>query len=170
MAENVAESIGLERFALYGLEIEIRDNFRIEVNPKSNRNKGDVAFHSPRGNRFFVSWGNLDEATKRFKTLEQHRDSNIRRIKKGQDVREVKVGDSYDAHVLGHRALFTRVTAEVKQGMFGRATYTREMWSMHLYCQESGRYYVVYCLLRDPSEYEDYGQIFGAMAKSLICH
>jgi hypothetical protein len=159
-----------EKFALYGFQLEIPDNWRIEVNPKSTRQKGDVAFHSPKGNRFFISWGKLEDASKRFSTLEEHRDRNLKQIKKGQDVKQVEMGQNYEAQISGHRALFTEVKAEVKQGMFGRATYNREMWSMHLYCEKRGRYFVVYCLLRDPSEYEDYSKVFKSMANSFVCH
>jgi hypothetical protein len=159
-----------EKFALYGFQMEIPDNWRIEVNPKSTRLKGDVAFHSPKGNRFFISWGKLEDASKRFTTLEAHRDQNLKQIRKGQDVKQVDVGQSYEARISGHRSLFTEVRAEVKQGMFGRASYVREMWSVHLYCENRGRYFVIYCLLRDPKEYEDYGKVFKSMANSLVCH
>jgi hypothetical protein len=159
-----------EKFALYGFQLDIPDNWRIEVNPKSTRQKGDVAFHSPKGNRFFVSWGKLEDASKRFRTLEEHRDRNLKQIKKGQDVRSVDVGQSYETQLSGHKALFTEVRAEVKQGMFGRATYVREMWSVHLYCENRARYFVIYCLLRDPAEYDDYSKVFKSMATSLVCH
>jgi hypothetical protein len=160
----------LEKFALYGFQIDVPDNWRIEVNPKSTRKKGDVAFHSPKGNRFFISWGKLEDATSRFKTLEEHRDRNIKQIKKGQDVKQVETGASYEERISGHRVLFTELKAEVRQGMFGRSSYAREMWSAHLYCDNMGRYFVIYCLLRDPTEYEDYSKIFKSMAMSLSCH
>ncbi len=160
----------MEKFAIYGFQMEIPNDWRIEVNPKSTRQKGDVAFHSPKGNRFFVSWGKLEDASKRFDSLEQHRDSNVKKIKKGQDVKQVDLGKSFEAQINGHRALFTEVRAEVRQGMFGRGSYSREMWSVHLYCENVQRYYVIYCLLRDPTEYEDYSKIFKSMAMSLVCH
>jgi hypothetical protein len=171
ISESSFDSVGApEKFALYGFQLEIPNNWRIEVNPKSTREKGDVAFHSPKANRFFISWGKLENATNRFKSLEEHRDKNIKQIKKGQDVRQVETGESYEARIEGHRALFTQLRAEVKQGMFGRATYVREMWSAHVYCDQRGRYFVIYCLLRDPGEYENYSKVFKDMAMSLVCH
>jgi hypothetical protein len=168
MSENAI--VGKEKFSMYGFSVEVLDNCRVEVNPKSSREKGDVVFQSPKGNRFFVSWGNLNEATKRFSSLEQQRDKSIDRIRKGQDVREVKIEHSSEEKILGHRALMTHVTAEIKLGMFGRATYDRDMWSLHMYCEPRGKYYVVYCLLKDPTEFEDSGKVFKSFTDSFVCH
>lgn len=163
-------TVSEEKFALYGFEIKIPSDWRVEVNPKSTREKGDVAFHSKRGNRFFVTWGNLANVENRFKTLEEHRDKNVKQIKSGPDVKSVDIADSHEEQILGHRALFSHVTADVKAGMFSRGSYERDMWSIHLYCRDRSRYYVVYCLLRDPSEYEDFSGTFNKMGRSLVCH
>jgi hypothetical protein len=159
-----------EKFALYGFEIKIPTDWRVEVNPKSTREKGDVAFHSKLGNRFFVTWGNLANVQNRFKTLQDHRDKNVKQIKSGPDVKTVEVTDSHEEQILGHQALFSHVTADVKAGMFARGSYERDMWSIHLYCPPRSRYYVVYCLLRDPKEYEDFAGVFNSMGRSLVCH
>lgn len=159
-----------EKFAMYGFEIKIPSDWRVEVNPKSTREKGDVAFHSKLGNRFFVTWGNLANVESRFKSLEEHRDKNVKQIRSGPDVKSVDIADSHDEQISGHRALFSHVTADVKAGMFSRGSYEREMWSIHLYCPEQSRYYVVYCLLRDPKEYEDFANVFNSMARSFVCH
>ena len=82
-----------EKFALYGFEIMIPTDWGVELNPKSTRKKGDVAFQSQKGNRVFVSWGSLDEA-KRFKTLEEHRDGSLNQVKKGRDVKSLDVSGS----------------------------------------------------------------------------
>jgi hypothetical protein len=159
-----------EKFAMYGFEVKIPSEWRVEVNPKSTREKGDVAFHSKLGNRFFVTWGNLANVESRFKSLEEHRDKNIKQIRSGPDVKNVNVADSHEEQILGHRALFSHVTADVKAGMFSRGSYEREMWSIHLYCPDRSRYYVVYCLLRDPKEYDDFQSVFTLMGRSLVCH
>ncbi len=159
-----------EKFAMYGFEIKIPSDWRVEVNPKSTREKGDVAFHSKLGNRFFVTWGNLANIEGRFKSLEEHRDKNIKQIKSGPDVKSVDLADSHEEQILGHRALFSHVTADVKAGMFSRGSYEREMWSIHLYCPDRSRYYVVYALLRDPKEYDNFDSIFTSMGRSLVCH
>jgi hypothetical protein len=51
----------------------------VEFNPKGDRIKGDVAFHTPKKNRIFISWGPLEEANKRFKTVQERRLSKTRK-------------------------------------------------------------------------------------------
>lgn len=159
-----------EKFALYGFEIKVPNDWRVEVNPKSTREKGDVAFHSKQGNRFFLTWGDLAKVEGRFKSLEEHRDKNVKQIRSGPDVKNVEVADSHEEQIAGHRALFSHVTADVKAGMFARGSYEREMLSAHMYCTDRSRYYVIYCLLRDPKEYEDFSGVFNSMARSFVCH
>lgn len=159
-----------ERFAMYGFEVKIPDDWRVEVNPKSTRQKGDIAFHSKSGNRFFITWGDLVNVEGRFKSLEEHRDQNVKQIRSGPDVKSVNIEDSREEQVSGHKALFSHVSADVKTGMFSRGSYERDMWSLHLYCPNRSRYYVIYCLLRDPKEYVDFASVFNTMARSLICH
>lgn len=160
-----------ETFALYGFRIEIPRDWRVELNPKTNREKGDVAFHSPKGNRFFVSWGPLDDAKKRFASLQDHRDKSVKQIRKGSDVNDVAVESSHEEIISGHNALFSNVNAEVRAGgPFSRATYERTMSSVHMYCPSNSRYYVVYSLLRDPTEYPDFRKLFEETARSFVCH
>ena len=42
---------------------------RIEFNPKSMKQKGDVVFHFPDREKIFVSWGKLDVAQKKLQRL-----------------------------------------------------------------------------------------------------
>ncbi|MGI0079291.1 MAG: hypothetical protein ACRECH_06675 [Nitrososphaerales archaeon] len=161
--------MGRENFAFYGFQASIPDDWRVEINPKNTREKTDIAFHTPKGNRFFVSWGKLDDATKRFSSLKEHRDASVKKIRSGQ-VTKVSVSDSRDDIVNGHSAIFSRVTAEVNSGMFSKRVEEKDMWSAHFYCPQKSRYYVVYCLVRDPKEYENMSSTFADMAKSAVCH
>lgn len=159
-----------EKFAMYGFELSIPSDWRVELNPKTSREKGDVAFQSKKGNRIFVSWGPLAEAQNRFKTLEEHRDTNVERIRKGPDVTGVEVSDMKEVQVSGHRALVSHVTATVKAGMMSRRTTDRDVWSVHVHCPNVSRYYVVYSMTRDPTEFEDFSKVFNAVSESFSCH
>jgi hypothetical protein len=157
-------------FAVYGFQVEVPENWRVEMNPKGSQKKGDVAFHSLKGNRFFISWGLLEDATKRFKSLDEQRDTSIKQVKRGPDVTKIDVGSQREEEVSGHRTLVTHVTATVKGGFLSRAVAEKDMWSAHLYCPEQGRFYVIYCLLRDKDEYGDIAPVFDKMIKSFSCH
>jgi hypothetical protein len=161
--------MGNEKFAVYGFEILILSDWRVELNPKSSREKGDVAFQSRKGNRVFVSWGPLSEAS-RFKTLEAHRDSSLERVKKGSDVKSVNVSDLKETKICGHRALVSHVSAVIRAGMMGRNTVGRDIWSVHFHCPNLSRYYVLFSMERDSSEFEDLGPIFESFVSTMVCH
>ena len=159
-----------EKFALYGFEVEIPSSWRVEFNPKGTRERGDVVFQTQKGNRYFISWGKLEDATKRFKNLEEHRDSSVTQVRKGTDVKNLKVTDQKEIQICGHRALISRVSAQVQSGMMSRNVTVRSFWSMHLHCSNSSRYYVVFDTERDPEEFQDMGKVFDSFARSLVCH
>lgn len=159
-----------EKFALYGFEVEIPSDWRVEVNPKSARSKGDVVFQTEKGNRFFVSWGPLEDATKRFKTLEELRENSFDQVRKGSDVKYVNVSDLNEIEICGHRALTARLRAEVRGGMMSRRSAVRNILSAHFHCPDLSRYYVVYSMERDTDEYEDMTKVFDSFAKSIVCH
>jgi len=168
--EEVAPIVGKEKFALYGIELEIPGDWRVEFNPKGTRKKADVVFQSPEGNRFFVSWGPLSDAQRKFKTLEEHRDFGIQRVKKGPDVKSVEVSDLRELSVDGHRALLSHVDAKIQRGMMSRGFSRRDIWSIHFYCPEMSRYYVVYSMQRNADEFEDLSSIFRSLADGMKCH
>ncbi len=160
-----------ERFALYGFEVEIPTVWRVELNPKSTREKGDVAFHTGKGNSVFVSWGPLDLAKKRFKTLDEQRDSSLNEVKKRSSVKSVEIGEMREDVVGGHRALISHISASIKQAFLARGRENvQDVWYVHFYCPNLSRYYVVYSLLKDPEKYEDFRGVFNNLAKSFVCH
>jgi hypothetical protein len=162
--------VGKEKFAVYGVELEIPADWRVEFNPKGTRRKADVVFQSPHGNRFFVSWGPLDDAQKKFKTLEEHRDFGIQRVKKGPDVKSIDVSNLNELQIDGHRALLSHVNAKIQRGMMSRAVAQRDIWSIHFYCPQTSRYYVVYSMQRESDEFDDLSVIFRTLADSMRCH
>ncbi len=144
-------------------------DWRIEMDPKTTRSKGNVAFHTPLKNLFYVSWGPLEEATRRFKSLEEQRDHSISQVTKGPDVKSHTVTDQKEERVGGHRVLFSHVESELKGGLLGKSAGRRHIWSAHFYCEESKRFYVIYTLVKDRTEFEDHGAVFSSLVKSFAC-
>jgi len=162
----------MERFSAYGLGVDIPDDWRIEFNPKSMREKGDVAFHSPHNNAFFVSWGKLDDAQRRFESLEQQRDESVKRVKSNPNVAMAKVELSSNEMINGHDGIVSKmVTQKRRGGMLSRSQDPpHDVWTAHLHCQQSSRYYVVYWDIRDSGEYPDVEERFRAIVRSFTCH
>ena len=161
-----------ERFSAYGLGVDVLDDWRMEFNPKSTREKGDVAFHSPHDNVFFVSWGKLDDAQGRFETLEQQRDESVKRIKSNPNIAVAKVELSSNEMVNGHEGILSKmVTQRRRGGLISRGQDPpREVWIVHLHCPQSSRFYVVYWDIRDGGEYPDVEERFRAILHSFACH
>jgi hypothetical protein len=159
-----------EQFAVYGLRLEVPEDWRFEFNKKNRKERGDVAFHTPKKNIFFVSWGRLDEALKAFHTLEKQREKSIGRIKGNPNVGKVDVELAGTERIGGHDALLSRVSVHGRRGFMGRGTADRDVWSLHLHCPTSARYYVLYMEVKVPEEYPDQREMFLTVAKSLNCH
>ena len=160
-----------EKFAAYGLSLDIPNDWRIEFNPKITREKGDVAFHSPKNNILYVSWGKLEAAERRFSTLEQQRDESAKLIRRNPNVKRADVETSSKEEVAGHEALLSKMVAQRRPGFFSRSEQpTHDIWLLHLRCPQSSRYYVVYWDIREKEEYPDVEERFLAVARSFACH
>lgn len=159
-----------EKFAAYGVEVDIPEDWRIEFNAKSTREKGDVAFHSPKNNIFFVSWGKLAEAQRRFKSLEEHRDATIKRIRGDPNMKSVDIVSSEKETLSGHDGILSEVVAKKRSGLISRSEPTHRIWSVHFYCPQRSRYYVVYSQVKVEGEYPDFAGMFKGVTGTIKCH
>lgn len=170
MAEAASQAPGGEIFALYGFKLKTLGDWEVELNPKGSRAKGDAVFHTPKGNKVYVSWGPLQEVTKRFKSIEEHRDWGMKALKKSRDVQSVAATEEEEAIVCGHRALITRVTVSVVSGFMIRKQADRSISSVYLYCPDRSKYFIIYTLLDFPDEYGGFQTTFDSTVRSFTCH
>lgn len=159
-----------EKFAAYGFTLEIPESWRIEFNSKNTREKGDVAFHSPANNVFFLSWGNLEDAKRRFKTLEDHRDDGVRRIRRNPNIQKAEITISSRQDVSHHEGILSKVVAQKRPGFMSRREPAHDVWSVHFYCPEAGRYYVAYWNINAADEFQDPDSRFMSIVRSINCH
>jgi len=160
-----------ESFSIYGLSIEYPKDCRVEFNPKSRREEGDVVFHFPDKEKVFLSWGDLEKAMKSFKTVEEHAEHSLNKVKKGSNVKGFEKVLQGSITVNSHRGAYNRVRLqEVIVGFFtGKRTVPRDACSVHLHCIDSSRYFVIYALLSG-STAEEHEKTLMAMVSSLRCH
>ena len=163
----------MEEFAVYGMSMEYPPVCRFEFNPKTRREKGDVVLHFPDKEKVFLSWGQLALVLKKHATAKAFADYSIKSMSKSRSVKksEKLAGDSFTVN--GHEAAYNKAKFEevAAGGLFGRRTVPggRITLSVHLFCPESKRYYVVYALLTRNAP-EDFDDLFVKMAKSFKCH
>jgi hypothetical protein len=160
-----------ELLAMYGFSANYPNNARLELNPKTRREKGDVVFHLEEGLKVFLSWGSLEDARKRYATAAAQASASIERSVKSTRAKLDGAPETRNLRIQGHDATYTRARLFVDRGgfPFGSRRVTQDSHSMHLQCDESGRYYVVYAFAR-PEASEQVGKIIEPIMLSLKCH
>jgi hypothetical protein len=160
-----------ELLAMYGFSAKYPDNARLELNPKTRREKGDVVFHVEGGFKVFLSWGSLQEARKRYASAAAQASASIERSVKSTHAKLEGTPETKNFKIQGHDATYTHARMFMDRGSFpfGSGRVTQDSYSLHLQCDESGRYYVMYTFAR-PESSEQLGKIFEPLMLSLKCH
>ena len=160
-----------ELLAMYGFSARYPQNARLELNPKARRDKGDVAFHLEKGFKVFLSWGSLEEARKRYATAAAQASASIEHSVRSTHAKLDGTPETKALKIQGHDAVYSHARMFIDRGGFpiGTRRVTQDSHSMHLQCDESGRYYVVYAFAR-PDTSEQVGKIFEPIMSSLKCH
>lgn len=160
-----------ERFSIYGFSIDYPKDCRLEFNPKSRRGAGDVVFHFPDKVKIFLSWGDLEKAAKSFHTVEEHADHSLNAVKKAGNVKKFERVSRDTLSLHSHKGVYSRVRLEeMTVGFFsGRKSVPRDAYSVHVHCQDSSRFFVIYALVSGGTE-DGYEKTLMTMANSLNCH
>lgn len=159
-------------YSAYGVSILYPASWRVELNPSSKKQEGDVVFHSPEKDKLYVSWGPLEKARNKFEGVAKHAEYSVERIKRSRDVSGFEVSETTHLSVNGHEAIFTVVKFGVSPpgmlGFKGRPS-PKRVYSMHLYCEQSSRYLVVYTLCSEEAS-EQALDVTKKCVDSLKCH
>ncbi len=160
-----------ERFSIYGFSIDYPKDCRLEFNPKSRRDAGDVVFHFPDKMKMFLSWGDLEKATKSFQTVEEHAEHSLDSVKKSGNVKNLERVSRDSLSIHSHKGAYNRVRLEeITVGFFtGKKKVPRDAYSVHVHCPDSSRYFVIYTLI-PAGTVEEYEKTLMTMANSLNCH
>ena len=160
-----------ELLAMYGFSAKYLNNARLELNPKTRREKGDVVFNLEEGFKVFLSWGSLEEARRRYSTAAAQATASIERSVKSTRAKLEGTPEIKSEKIQGHDAVYTHARMVVERGgfPFGTRRVAQDSHSMHLQCDDSGRFYVVYAFAR-PETSEQLGKFFEPIMSSLKCH
>ena len=163
-----------ELLSVYGFSANYPNDARLEFNPKSRREKGDLVFHTSNGFRIFLSWGSLAEARKKYPTAAEQASDSIKRSLRNAAMKSEGPPETRSMRILNHDATFThaRMFLERRGFMFGSSRMSRltqYTYSMHVHCEESKRYFVVYAFGRQNVS-EELGRAIEPVMSSLKCH
>jgi len=160
---------GYELFSMYGFSIDYPDTWEVELNPKSERTGGDVVFKTLR-HRVFLSWGLLDSAEKKYGSLDKHVDASIQKVRKGGDVRKLETLERTSASMNGHKAIFSHYRVTLGVSFYAMRTAYREVSSVHLHCEKTGKFFVLYESIMGSDTVTGLETIFGHMKDTFRCH
>lgn len=161
-----------ERFAVYGFGVDYPVTWIVELDPKSKREIGNVAFKSPEKRVIIVSWGPLEKAEK-YSSSDAHAQSSLDELKKMMGSKSVELVEAENIKINFHKAAFRRIDAFVKRPhlipfLRGRISH-RRLCSLHLHCVSSKRYFIIYTNTL-PEKSTDHLDIFKNVINSLNCH
>lgn len=161
-----------ELFSIYQFHTLYPSGWKIELDPKSDSNKGNVAFKSPENINILVSWGTLDEAKKKYSSPEKFAMDALNRIKESREVKEIELIQTKLEEVNSHEANFTHVRMSKRNRGFQFSKAKRnelEIRSVHFFCVHSKRYFVIYGMVEaDKSVQQE--EVFENILTSFKCH
>ncbi len=160
-----------ENFSMYGFSIDYPKVCSIQFNPKLKREVGDMLFLFPDKEKIYLTWGELERAQKKFPTVSEHADHSLERIRKSGTVRGLETISRDLLTINSHHAAYNRVKLEEIAGGFlpTKKAMQREGYSVHLHCDQSSRYFVIYSMLSSQGP-GDFGELFKWMVNSFKCH
>jgi hypothetical protein len=159
-----------EKLTIYKFSIDYPSACRTEFNPKNKHNSGDLVFHFPNKEKVFITWGELEKAKKKFPTLSDYAENSIKQVRKEATVFEREKQSSISLN--SHEALYNQTSvSQPPLGLLGlgRKPVKRGTYSVHLYCEPSARFFVIYALFSGSTD-ESFRETFMHMAKSFTCH
>jgi len=157
-----------DTLVIYGFSFEYPKSRKLEFNPKFKRTDGDVAVKSPEKAVVFVSWGELEKIAKKAPTVEAHANFSLERVKKSVQGKMSAV-DHKEVEVNDHPALYNSVKIQVpRRGLFGRGQ-EQEVTSVHLHCDKSKRYYVIYATSNEENLAEQQ-RVLQGIIETFHCH
>jgi len=168
---DIVEDSDYDVVALYGFSAKYPKTARLEFNPKSTRKKGDVVFHLEEGFKIFLSWGSLEEARKRYTTAAAQASGSVEHSVKSSRGKLDGVPETMNMKIQDHDAVYTHARMLVERGSFpfGARGVTQDVYALHVHCDDSARYYVVYAFGR-PEASEELEKVFEPIMSSLKCH
>ena len=167
-ADDLWAQAKMDTLRIYGFSFQFPMVSRLEFNPKFSREEGDLAIKSPEKATVFFTWGDLGKVTKKGRTLEDHSDFSLERVKKSVQGKLEQV-ERKEIRVNSHPAIYNRVKVEVpRRGPFGKGQ-NQDVVSVHVHCERSGRYFLVYSTLSATAAGWQERTVQGII-DSLACH
>ena len=132
-----------DSLCIYGMSFDFPASQKLEFDPKFTREEGSVAVKSPTKSVIFVTWGELRRVVKKLPTAREHSRYSMERAASHSRGKLNQI-EQRDVRINGHPATYSRAVIEVPRGMLGPQRPNQEIVSVHLHCDRTSRYFVIY--------------------------
>ena len=155
---------------IYGFTLDFPITDRIEFNPRFKRESGDLAVKSPTRDAVYLSWGELGKIVKKLPTPTEHATFSLERITNNVRGKLNKIEEK-TVQTNGHMASYNHLKVEASKGVFGGGQQEQEVESLHVHCENTARYFVVYAMYSsNSSDRATRQETFRTIMQSLKCH
>ena len=176
-----------DKFSVYGFSIDYPAICYVEFSSKSRREAGDIAFHYSSKKNIYLAWGDLTKTRKMFQTVDEQAEQSIKVVTKNRDIRKVERVTQDSLTINSHKAVYNRLRLVEAPRGFGskyktllylsspiylfldRKPVKHEAFSVHLHCERTSRYFVIYSLVSGEAP-ENFPSIIMSMMNSFQCH
>jgi len=161
-----------DHLSVYGFAVDYPEDWRVELKPESDRNRGNLAFHSPTKDNMFISWEILERVQKRYTSPAEQVDSVLENIKKSRGVKSLEVMERKELEINGHKGVFTHLKVTSIHAIFflKKHVILHELWSLHVYCEQTARFFALYGSSTSEEKSLEQADIFKHMQKTFRCH
>ena len=168
---NVSPQGGeVDTLLVYGLSFDFPANHKLEFDPKFTREEGNLALKSPSRHVVFVSWGDLRRVINKLPTSMDHSRFSMERAARSARGK-LNILEQREVKVNGHSATYSRAEVEGSGGIMGSGRRTQEIESLHLHCERTSRYFVIYTSFErsEPREWKQ-DDTLRIVTNSFKCH
>lgn len=169
--EHETAQVKYDRFSVYGFAIDYPATYAVDFN-KAEHDKGEISFLSPEGDKISMNWGKLEKIQKRFDSVEEEAQEGVRRLKKSQNFENFEIVEHKTIPINNHDSVFNHVSFTHYRVVFPLVTRRAKelhVRSLHLHCEQSSRYFVIYGMAAS-NKSSELGSIFQNMIESFTCH
>ncbi len=166
---EIKDELGYELLSMYGVSLEYPDTWNVELRPNSTAAGGDLAFKTL-GARVFLTWGSLETIRRKFRSLDDQAEDSLKKMKKSGDVRRFEILEHREMNVNGHRSIFNSAKVTLGTGLLAMKTAWREVCTLHLHCEPSQKFLVLYADATGQGSLVTISDQFFHMSSSLRCH
>jgi len=160
----------MDALRIYGLSFDFPSSNKLEFDPKFTREEGNLAVKSPSKSVVFVSWGDLRKIVKKLPNAEEHSKFSVERVVKTTQG-SLTIIEQKEMTINGHRAAYKHVRVEAPKGPLIMRRRDQEIESLHLHCDRTSRYFVIYANLQpDRPSGEGQDDTLKIIATTFKCH